>query len=369
MAEDVKAILYAWCGRKKMGAPHYDTQTMTGGRGQQRFRCELRVESHDYVGMGNSTNKKDAATNAARDFCQYLVREGLMAASDIPQFNQSSIEGGASDGWGGPPQAEVAPSEQWGEWSGNGNGQSNAPSAPSTESTASGQVFGAPWRPPPSAHQNYVDQLSAKRAEEVTQSESVDFRADIHGGWTLDNCKQRLNEFSQKTKQHLVYEHKPVGPDHNKSFVAELNLFVPQLHRKLHAREQGSTKKMASASCALSMVRQLFHHGVVEKYGGPTSKKKDTEELPEYQVAVNPDVEKQLSDYLDNMGVCPVACPPTATKEAPVSLLTDVKLDEFPVSKPFPAGVVSWCPPLQNWNPWRGSNIDEGPLAFVSILV
>uniref|UniRef100_A0A914VHA8 RNA helicase n=1 Tax=Plectus sambesii TaxID=2011161 RepID=A0A914VHA8_9BILA len=31
------------------------------------------------------------------------------------------------------------------------------------------------------------------------------------------------------------------------------------------------------------------------------------------------------------------------------------------------AGVVSWCPPLQNWNPWRGSNIDEGPLAFTTL--
>ena len=29
------------------------------------------------------------------------------------------------------------------------------------------------------------------------------------------------------------------------------------------------------------------------------------------------------------------------------------------------AGVVSWSPPQMNWNPWLGSNIDEGPLATV----
>lgn len=31
------------------------------------------------------------------------------------------------------------------------------------------------------------------------------------------------------------------------------------------------------------------------------------------------------------------------------------------------AGVVPWSPPQVNWNPWTSSNIDEGPLAFVSL--
>lgn len=31
------------------------------------------------------------------------------------------------------------------------------------------------------------------------------------------------------------------------------------------------------------------------------------------------------------------------------------------------SGVVPWSPPQVNWNPWTSSNIDEGPLAFVSI--
>ena len=31
------------------------------------------------------------------------------------------------------------------------------------------------------------------------------------------------------------------------------------------------------------------------------------------------------------------------------------------------AGVVSWSPPTQNWNPWTGCNIDEGPLASASM--
>lgn len=42
-------------------------------------------------------------------------------------------------------------------------------------------------------------------------------------------------------------------------------------------------------------------------------------------------------------------------------------LDDFISSAPQPAGVVSWSPPQQNWNPWTGCNIDEGPLAVMSL--
>ena len=35
----------------------------------------------------------------------------------------------------------------------------------------------------------------------------------------------------------------------------------------------------------------------------------------------------------------------------------------MPESHPTDAGVVSWSPPMPNWNPWTGCNIDEGPLS------
>ena len=46
--------------------------------------CELRVDTYSYVGVGNSVNKKDAQTNAANDFVQYLVRQGQIDPSEIP---------------------------------------------------------------------------------------------------------------------------------------------------------------------------------------------------------------------------------------------------------------------------------------------
>lgn len=39
--------------------------------------------------MGNSTNKKDAQANAARDFVNYLVRVGQMSASEVPALGVS----------------------------------------------------------------------------------------------------------------------------------------------------------------------------------------------------------------------------------------------------------------------------------------
>jgi hypothetical protein len=29
-------------------------------------------------------------------------------------------------------------------------------------------------------------------------------------------------------------------------------------------------------------------------------------------------------------------------------------------------GSIMWCPTTQNWNAWKGCNIDEGPMAYVS---
>lgn len=47
---------------------------------------KVRVEGFEYVGVGNSTNKKDSQTNAAMDFLQYLVRVGKVQASEVPSL-------------------------------------------------------------------------------------------------------------------------------------------------------------------------------------------------------------------------------------------------------------------------------------------
>lgn len=55
--KDLKGFLYGWLGKQKIGAPQYTISAVTRG-GTQRFKCELRVPGHSYVGLGNSLNKK-----------------------------------------------------------------------------------------------------------------------------------------------------------------------------------------------------------------------------------------------------------------------------------------------------------------------
>lgn len=65
----------------------------SGPKHRLRFLCELRVNGIPYVGAGNSTNKKDAEKNAARDFVNFLVRTGEINANDVPA---SAIEQGGA---------------------------------------------------------------------------------------------------------------------------------------------------------------------------------------------------------------------------------------------------------------------------------
>ena len=54
--------------------------------------------------------------------------------------------------------------------------------------------------------------------------------------------------------------------------------------------------------------------------------------------------------------------------EEPVSLVTtEPKEEEERRVIDQKSGVVTWSPPAPNWNPWSACNIDEGPMAFVSL--
>ena len=74
---NIRAWLNEWL-HKQASTPnagmHHDIRPI--GRGHpNRFKCELRVTGIPYIGVGTSTSKKDAQSNAAFDFCQYLLRE------------------------------------------------------------------------------------------------------------------------------------------------------------------------------------------------------------------------------------------------------------------------------------------------------
>ena len=43
------------------------------------------TQGYDYTACGNSTSKKDSQANAAKDFINYLLRQGAMLPNEVPQ--------------------------------------------------------------------------------------------------------------------------------------------------------------------------------------------------------------------------------------------------------------------------------------------
>lgn len=51
-----------------------------------------------------------------------------------------------------------------------------------------------------------------------------------------------------------------------------MTIFVRDLGRNVTGRETASNKQTASKSCALSIVRQLYHLGVIDAFSGTLKK-------------------------------------------------------------------------------------------------
>ncbi|KAL6091059.1 hypothetical protein STEG23_027253, partial [Scotinomys teguina] len=330
-------------------------------RARRRGR-RVRVEGFNYAGMGNSTNKKDAQSNAARDFVNYLVRINEVKSEEVPAVgivppppiltdtsdSTASTGEGAPAPMGGPLPPHLA-----------------LKAAENNSGVESSSGYGSPG-PTWDRGANLKDYYSRKEEQEVQatlESEEVDLNAGLHGNWTLENAKARLNQYFQKEKIQGEYKYTQVGPDHNRSFIAEMTIYIKQLGRRIFAREHGSNKKLAAQSCALSLVRQLYHLGVIEAYSGLT-KKKEGERVEPYKVFLSPELEHQLQNVVQELDLEIV--PPPVDPSMPV-ILNIGKLAHFePSQRQNAVGVVPWSPPQSNWNPWTSSNIDEGPLAYAS---
>ncbi|KAI6239302.1 RNA helicase [Aphelenchoides fujianensis] len=360
----IKDALYAAIGRRKLGTLDYEFQ-----QDRAKFRCQLSIPNINYVAMGVSTSKKDAQTNAATDMCGFLVREGILPAAEFPQLNTAHLEltnfeSQSTQPVGSSVVHSAAP------YAAPAGGQPSE--AEATEAAEDGEVREEPpyIRPPipKSQYEEYVSQ----RAEEVAQSESVDLTSDIHGGWDVTNCKKALNEFLQARHQPAARFHTTMsGMSNNASFVAECEIHVSGKQRSVRARGEGGSKKVAETSCALSIVRQLFHLGVLRRADQAISQKKKAADLPPIRVTVDPALMERLHRFL--VDSCVELPDPAdfalASPDARISLLTDQRLAAFPLQsgRSAKSSLISFVPPTKNWNPWRAANIDEPPLAQMSL--
>ena len=165
--------------------------------------CELRVPGFDYVGAGNSTNKKDAQGNSCRDFINYLVRTGHVNQSDVPG------DVGISAAPPGPDEA---------------NSVSAAPTRPVFRDGMGPNDIGQAYRPYNERGQGnytYMDRLADQKR--VEEAEDVDVNSGIHGNWTIENAKSKLHQFMQSNKINADYIYTPVGPDHTRYLVVFLS--------------------------------------------------------------------------------------------------------------------------------------------------
>lgn len=99
-----------------------------------------------------------------------------------------------------------------------------------------------------------------------------------------------------------------------------MSFYVKQLGRTIHGRDSGSNKQSASKSCALSIVRQLYHLGVIEAFSGTLKKEKSGNEMPPYEVKISPELEAQVRDCLKDLNIQPPDIP--ASTDQPFSLLS-----------------------------------------------
>merc|ERR1712127_60618 len=222
---DAKQFLYAWLG-KQQKVPEYEIQTINN-KNRQRFKCDLRVKGFNYVGIGNSTNKKDSQTNAALDFCQFLVRVGHLNQQDLPKLQLEGNDAATSQGScniinNQPlPRGIIAPHQSMGI---NFNENSNYQN----------QIL--PYkRGPDATYMAHINQMGNRQMLE--QAEETDANSEMHGNWQIDNAKSRLHGFLQMNKISVDYKYKASGLDNNRSYFAEMSFYVRSINKKIYANE------------------------------------------------------------------------------------------------------------------------------------
>ncbi|CAG0914235.1 unnamed protein product [Notodromas monacha] len=365
----IKQFLYAWCSKRNK-TPVYSVRSGGGPQHRQRFICELRVDGFGYIACGNSTTKKSAESNAANDFVEYLVRQNEIDTSTIPTF--------------------CAP------------GRMDANSTPRPQQSAVIPVEDAykPFRHEPRPGFETLD------AMDVAEAENADVNAECHGFWTVNNAKAKLNEFLAKRRIQADYHYEIVGLSSKisqtlaliemrkvvletclsqflafkflqnkiwfllrRTFVASMSFYVRELGRDIKGRESGSTKASASRSCALSIVRQLFHLNLIPANAGAAalSKKDRNKVIKPFEVSVKPEMIQEIKNTLDLFSIRPMAGVIDPALKLTSLLPSRTVVDTKPTCESTDMTSIMWAPPIRNWDPWRACNIDEGYFASASL--
>ncbi|XP_037905675.1 dosage compensation regulator [Hermetia illucens] len=149
-----------------------------------------------------------------------------------------------------------------------------------------------------------------------------------------------------------------------------MRIFVRELKRTVIGRETGSSKQSASKSCALSLVRQLYHLGVIDAFTGTLKKKPDEEQMKPYPVNIDPQLMNQVDQCINELGLdvinlSNVKPDPETNAVCVMSQKMETRRSINPNQQM--GSVIPWAPPQPNWHVWNACNIDEGYLANTSL--
>ena len=90
MSHVFKNYLFLFAAKQK-ATPAYSYQP-----GKSGFSCQVNVSGITFTGYGVARNKKDAQGEAARNFCEQLVKFKVISPSELPELNdgEGTSQGG-----------------------------------------------------------------------------------------------------------------------------------------------------------------------------------------------------------------------------------------------------------------------------------
>ncbi|KAH9424366.1 ATP-dependent RNA helicase A [Dermatophagoides pteronyssinus] len=170
--------------------------------------------------------------------------------------------------------------------------------------------------------------------------------------FNLDNSKQQLNIFFQINRIKADYEFSSFGPPHLKTYVAKLKFFVYRNKKEYKAEEKGNSKQDASRHCALNILHKLYKDNLIGSFDSEALSKRQLMKMSLiYVLNIKPELKEHLGQafaYIQSYNhyaqQLQLINPTLNTEEEPI--------------KPENS-FLYWCPPMENFNPWTNSNLDD----------
>ncbi|XP_050424039.1 dosage compensation regulator-like isoform X2 [Adelges cooleyi] len=179
-------------------------------------------------------------------------------------------------------------------------------------------------------------------------TDCFDDTAHSNGNWTTRNAKKQLEWFMSSNEINCNYKYYVIG---YKCYVAELTLFITHLNTYVTGWQPDKSTKKATKRCALSVVRQLYHLGVIKDYD---DKIKYADFEIDYEVKVNKELVDRLEAVLEELNIKPIEVDENCDNS--ISLIPNLERAKFKeLIPPNATGFIPWSPIELGFNCWSGT--------------